>query len=407
MIFSDILIIGGGPAGLSTALHIAKYNPLLLSSPQGMPSIMLLEKAHYPRPKLCAGGLTVDAETLLEQLGLDVGEVPHADSSEVHFDFEGKGLRIINRRRHTLRVIRRDEFDAWLAGKARESGIEIRAGVTVTDVKPDREGVTVVTNNGVFRAKIVIGADGSNGVTRRCVMPKDPIYTARVLEVIVTDVIKRRATTKQSPGEKKTAALPTIARSDAQALFELSPIPQNISGYIWDFPTQVKGQPRRCWGIYDANLLSSQKRPPLKELLRDEMAKHGLLLDEYELQGYPIRCFEPGNRVSVPRVLLAGDAAGADPLFGEGISIALGYGLWAAKESIRALGQNDFSFNGSKVRLARSGLGQTLFARWFIANIIYTIKWRWFQFLLWRVLKPIVILVAWIFILNWSKRMRI
>ena len=189
-------------------------------------------------------------------------------------------------------------------------------------------------------------------------------------------------------------------------MFDFSPIPHNIAGYIWDFPTQIKGQPSRCWGIYDSNMLSSQKRPPLRGLLREEMAKPGFALDDYELQGHPIRWFEPENRVSVPRVLLAGDAAGADPLFGEGISIALGYGLWAAKETVRSLGQDDFSFNGSKFRLARSALGQTLFARWFIANIVYVIKWRWFQILLWRILKPVVILVAWVFVLNWGKRMK-
>jgi len=38
--------------------------------------ILILEKAHYPRPKLCAGGLLADAEIILDRLGLDVSEVP-------------------------------------------------------------------------------------------------------------------------------------------------------------------------------------------------------------------------------------------------------------------------------------------------------------------------------------------
>ncbi|GAB4427717.1 MAG: NAD(P)/FAD-dependent oxidoreductase [Anaerolineales bacterium] len=397
----DILILGGGPAGLSTALHLTKLAPHLT------PRILLLEKERYPRPKLCAGGLTVDAESLLERLGLDVREIPHVDAKTVHFDFEGKGLRMRNRKGHTLRVTRREDFDAWLAGKARASGIEIREGVTVVDVRPDTDGVTVVTDQGDWHAKIVIGADGSNGITRRCVLPKESVYKARVLEVITTVVASERSERGNLLTSGGALHRGAAAPRNGSARFEFSPVPHNISGYVWDFPTQVNSQPRRCWGIYDANLTAAQGRPPLKELLRGEMADHGYDLDDAQVQGFPIRWFEPGNNLCAPRVLLVGDAAGADPLFGEGISFALGYGLWAAKETARALSNDDFSFNGSRFRLLRSALGQSLLARWLIANIVYAIRWRWFQILLWRMLKLIVILVAQAVILNWGKRMKV
>ena len=108
----DIIIIGGGPGGLSTALHLARDFPQLASR------VLILEKARYPRLKLCAGGLVIDAEIILQRLGLDVSEVPHVDADRIHFAFEAKGLAIRFPRRHALRVIRRDEFDHWLAGKA-------------------------------------------------------------------------------------------------------------------------------------------------------------------------------------------------------------------------------------------------------------------------------------------------
>jgi flavin-dependent dehydrogenase len=161
----------------------------------------------------------------------------------------------------------------------------------------------------------------------------------------------------------------------------------------------------RCWGIYDTNLLSSEKRPQLKEPLAQEMSRRGFDLEKYEIKGHPIRWFSPDNPMSVPRILLVGDAIGADPIFGEGISIALGYGNLAAREIKKAFEQNNFSFRSYKTRVLTSPLGQTLLARWLITYIIYPLKWKWFQVLLWRIMKPVVILVAWIFVLNWGKRM--
>lgn len=380
----DILILGAGPAGLSTALHLTRDFPHLASR------ILVLDKARHPRPKLCAGGLVRDAETILQRLGLDVSEVPHVDASAAHFDFEGKGLSIRNRKSHTLRIIRRDEFDAWLAKNAESRGIEIRGGVTVKDVRPDDEGVTVVTDQGEFRAQVVVGADGSKGVTRRCVLPRENANTARVLEVI-------------TPTNPKFSEFG--GGREGVAFFDFFCVPSGVEGYTWDFPTQIQGQPMRCWGIFDANLEPSSGKPALKETLAEEMSRHGFDLGDYELQGHPIRWYAPWTRISVPHVLLAGDAAGADPLFGEGISMALGYGAVASAEIGEAFQRGDFSFRRYPRRVARSGLGQTLFVRWFIAQVVYHFKWRWFQILLWRLLQPIVVAVAWLFVLNWAGRL--
>jgi flavin-dependent dehydrogenase len=197
-----------------------------------------------------------------------------------------------------------------------------------------------------------------------------------------------------------------ISHKERDAYFDFLPVPENIAGYTWDFPTQVKGQPMRCWGIFDTNILADQKRPALKDPLAKEMAGQGFNLNEYKIKGHPIRWFEPWKSISVQRVLLVGDTAGADSLFGEGISMALGYGAIAAREIAESFQRGEFSFRRYRLRLTRSGLGQALFARWFIASIIYPLKWAWFQILLWRIMKPIVIFVAWIFVLNWSKRLK-
>jgi flavin-dependent dehydrogenase len=395
----DILIIGGGPGGLSAALHLHKTAPHLAAR------ILILEKEHYPRHKLCAGGLSVDAEIILERLGLDVSEVPHVTVRHMQFDFEGRGLSIHNSKKHALRVIRRNEFDAWLAGKARQAGIEIREGISVKIVVPDTTGVTVQTNHGEFRAQVVVGADGSNGITRRCILPDEPVSTARALEVITP--FRPRPHPAPPPFSSKMGEDGRgQGGREGVAFFDFFPVPHNIAGYVWDFPTQINREPMRCWGIYDTNLLADHSRPALKKPLAQEMKRAGYLLNEYEIKGHPIRWFSPAVTPSASRVLLVGDAVGADPIFGEGISIALGYGAVAAQEIQRAFERNVFSFRGYKSRLAWSGLGQSLLARWFIAGIIYPLKWRWFQILLWRWLKPLVILAAAIFVLNWSRRLK-
>jgi len=378
----DIIIIGGGPSGLSTALHLQRIAPHLVQASR----ILILEKEQYPRFKLCAGGLTLDAENILERLDLDVNEVPHVLADDIHFDFEGRGLKIRVPKSHALRIIRRDEFDNWLAQKTRSRGVEIREGVTVKNIDIDSDGVTIVTNQGTLRSLIVIGADGSNGITRRCVFPNESVNTARLLELI-------------TPLNNNPIHRPT------HAYFDFFPVPENIAGYIWDFPTQIKGRPMRCWGIYDTNMLASEKRPPLKEPLAKEMSRFGLDLNQYEIKGHPIRWYSPWNQMSAPRVLLVGDAAGADPIFGEGISIALGYGVLAAHEINESLQRDEYSFRGFRNRVIRSGLGYTLISRWVIASIVYPIKWRWFQILLWRILKPIVIAIAWVFVLRWAKQL--
>lgn len=391
----DILIIGGGPSGLSTALHLQQI------APQLTPRVLLLEKEHYPRPKLCAGGLTLDAEIILQRLGLNVAEVPHVVADDIRFEFEAKGLSIRIPKRHALRVVRRDEFDNWLAEKARGRGIEIREGITVQKIFPDKDSVTVETDQGNFRAKVIVGADGSNGITRRILFPKANVNTARVLEVLTPTHPHRPAGT--SPNFSEIGG--GLGRGSV-AFFDFFPVPNNIAGYVWDFPTQVKGIPMRCWGIYDTNLLAGEKRPQLKEPLAAEMRRRGFELDEYEIKGHPIRWYSPENAMSAPRVLLVGDAAGADPIFGEGISLALGYGALAARELNKSFQRGEFSFRRYKSRVVRSALGQTLIARWLIAYIIYPLKWRWFQILLWRFLKPFVILIAWLFVLNWGRRLR-
>jgi menaquinone-9 beta-reductase len=62
----EIIIVGAGPSGCATALELTNLNPELANR------ILLLDKAIFPRDKLCAGGVVKTADAILAQLGVQV-----------------------------------------------------------------------------------------------------------------------------------------------------------------------------------------------------------------------------------------------------------------------------------------------------------------------------------------------
>jgi len=378
----DVIIVGAGPAGISTALHLAQRAPELIAH------TLILEKARHPRHKLCGGGLLPDAEVILRRLGLDSAELPHTDVDWAHFDFDGQGFRMRADRRGTyaFRTIRRHEFDAWLAGKAIQRGFAIQEDTAVKQISLSGEEVVVETGRGEYRAAVVVGADGSNSVVRRYVVPHEATHTARLLEVVT------------EPRPEQSSHL------QADSYFDFMYVPQGILGYSWDFPAQEQGRPVRVRGIFDSNVHSPEGALPLKDGLADELKHHGYRLEEYKLEGHPLRWFEPGSAFAAPHVLLAGDAAGADALFGEGISIALGYGELAAQAIEAAFDRQDFRFRDYRKTILHAALGQALSRRTWMARTYYRLRWRPLQALVWRRLGWLVEWVMQTFMIGWARR---
>src|SRR5690349_5402258 len=118
----EVVIVGSGPAGAATALRLAAADPALAAR------TVLLEKAHHPRDKTCAGGLIPKAVRLLDALGVPLA-VPHARVDRAAVGVPGRGIGVEGA--DLCRVVRRRELDAALAWAARDRGVELREGERV------------------------------------------------------------------------------------------------------------------------------------------------------------------------------------------------------------------------------------------------------------------------------------
>lgn len=375
----DILIIGAGPAGTSTALHLARRSPSVAAR------TLVIDKARHPRHKLCGGGLVNDVSTILGDLGLDLREVPRAaaDVSHLHLAGRGVGVRLTDIAFH---VVRRREFDAWLVARTRDAGVRVDEEVAVKSLSQGPDGVIVETSRGRIRARAVVGADGSKGITRRQIAG-DHGATARLVEVMIP------------PPPRLDPPLPA-----ADAVFEFEGIGAGVQGYFWSFPMEIDGRPMRNFGVYDSRVLD--QRPSagsLKKFLEEGLARQGVDLGACKVEGHPIHLFSRRSILSAPGILLAGDAAGADPLLGEGISPALGYGDLAAQALVDAFRSGDFTFADYTRRVHESALGRALRLRHAAARLIYGVRQRWFQRLVWWRLQPLLRAFVRTYVFGWAR----
>lgn len=160
---ADVIVVGAGPAGSSAAFHLARAGV----------DVLLLEKARFPREKVCGDGLTPRAVHQLIRMGVDIkapgwmrsrGMRWVAGNHRVHIDWPSVGRYPdfgLSRTRH--------DFDDVLARHAVAAGARLRSGVKVTGPVTDRAGritgVTAVSETKEplsYRAPIVISADGAS-----------------------------------------------------------------------------------------------------------------------------------------------------------------------------------------------------------------------------------------------------
>jgi geranylgeranyl reductase family protein len=272
----DAIVVGAGPAGSTTAYRLAVAGA----------SVLLVDKATFPRDKPCGGGLTLRA---VRQCPIDPTPVVEelVDLVELRFRY---GDTVVRRAREpVIWMTQRRRLDAFLLDYAREVGVEVREGTTV-QIEPSN---TVLLGSGErVIGEVIVGADGANGLTAR---------TAGLGEGIVHGV-----------AYEGNVPYPTLSREryEHRAVIELADIP---GGYGWVFP---KGDHANVGvGAWQS------EGPKLREHLARLCEAHGLAPEALEsLRGHRLPLRRPGTRIAGERVLLVGDAAGLlDPVSGDGM----------------------------------------------------------------------------------------
>lgn len=94
-------------------------------------------------------------------------------------------------------------------------------------------------------------------------------------------------------------------------------------------------------------------------------------LDRFGLKAHPALRYEPRACYSKPRVLLVGDEAGIDPLFGEGITSTLAQGTRAAQAAFDAFQKGNFSLSDYEKRIRSSSIGAVMRRRRLLAHRLY------------------------------------
>lgn len=315
---ADVLVVGGGPAGAAAAATLARAGR----------QVVVVDRARFPRDKICGDGLTAGALPLLQQLGVEPAAIPswrvvtdvvvappHGRPATFSFP-QGQGAYAV--------AARRVELDAAVLDAARAAGATIHDGAALVAARDDGEAVTAqVDGLGEVRARYAIGADGMWSPLRKALGLAVPGYRG-----------------ESHAFRQYLRGVAEPARRSLWVWFE----PDLLPGYAWSFPL-ADGSVNVGFGIHRGGSTTiGQMATVWRDLLRRPRLAE-VLGDRWEAEGphraWPIPARVDRITLAAGRTLFVGDAAAAtDPMSGEGIGQALSTGIGAA-QAILASGPHD------------------------------------------------------------------
>jgi menaquinone-9 beta-reductase len=336
MIKTDVCIIGAGPGGAAAALRLGQL---------GIPSV-LIDKAKFPRDKICGDGMTGRTVAILNRIDPsivdDLEKMPNeaGDSWGVLFSMDNKrNFPVPFRRdydkvsdRKPCFVSKRIDFDYHLIKKVQKQPlIQFFEEKSIENhVYTEGSGWTISDKSGAFQVacKILIVANG----------PMSPF-------------VKHVANIKMDPKHNAAAVrayYENVGGNHADNFIELHFLKDYLPGYFWIFPLP-NGGANVGFGMLSSTI--SERKINLKKSLMDIIENRPGIKERFanakldgDIVGFPLPLGSKRRQLSGDNYMLIGDAAClVDPLTGEGIGNAVYSGYIAADQAEKCLKANDFS----------------------------------------------------------------
>lgn len=316
----DVIVVGAGPSGSSSALFLAK---------KGL-DVLIIEKKKLPRYKVCAGGTSRYTFELLDVPPAYFGAFNIEKIRVVYKDRE-REYRIPS---DSIFTLHRDQFDYNLTQLACQNGARLVDGEEVIGIEEDN-CLTVKTNLGhVFKTRYLIGADGIGSKVARFIGSN---FKYRVPLAVQKDIPHKDPE-------------PTIS------LF-MGLVPM---GYGWIFPKS--GTVSVGLGAYAFPPREMPKA--LSLILRDFDQK------DIPLLAHPISFYRGKRKLATERIILVGDSAHiTDPFSGEGIRNGIKSAKIAGETIVECMKRNK-SLGVYTERLYKV-MARELFFAWIISGIFY------------------------------------
>ena len=308
----DVLVAGAGPAGCAAAITAARA---------GL-RVLLVDRATFPRPKVCGDALSNRAVALVASLGAGeaLDAAPHADVLGA-LALLPDGTAIERAYGSAMgRIVGRLDLDALLVDAAVRAGVMLREGTSVESLSLERGAVVGARVGGAdVRARWVVAADGPGSVARAALGAAKPL--GRHL------------------GVSATAYFEGVAGALREGWSEHWFHPSLPCGYGWIFPA-VDGVVNA--GVYLRRDAYDGAGVPLQRLFADFLARHperfGGATRIGAVRSWQLPLADVRAPTGMAGLVTAGDAGQhIDPLTGEGIWQALRSGVLAGEACVAAL----------------------------------------------------------------------